>query len=712
MKKIQILFLALLLVIGAFATEISLEKASRIDMNPVGAVNSDGQVVYAGVGGALNIYNVYHKDFPQLVGTIEGHSSKIKSIIVDGDRLYVLWEKEGLEIFDITDYYRPLLLGKFPGYEDDRFESFTAMDIELGIVYVTGAHFLASVDCGNAYDPVLLNYVELNGAPLKLDYHRNKIYLAAGNLGLGGLYSPNPGQFFFIGCQKGVYTTVKAHENLILYGRLDERKPNERAVFGKHLFSFPFQSPTTVKIEDDIIFAGGLTNFAIYRLPENSYDPQLIWNLPDMPTLDCVLREDVVYLANGHKGLSVFLTTNPESPIKIGRLETFDMPRRACIVGNELFVAAGLSGVLRYDISYPEYPILLDKLAQDRLHLVWDVETNDGDIYILGAREGLIENVFVERYSQSGRWLAEYPVAKVSKLDPVGEMVFSGKFCAIALGREGIALMRNENGALIPGYSIIERGVQFCDLIIDDDLLYASDYWGGYHVFDIDGGMPTSVGYIKTSENGGNGIALAGKYLLAADGPNGLSIVDASKPSRLKQVAVYPSTWATDIFIDGDIAYLSDGQGACKIFDISDLPDVELVYELPDNGYWSHVYAANGSIFGIDQFFGIYIYNVLTEQIALTKTKPERPAEPTISAAHPNPFNAEATISFSLPERTDAELCVFDITGRKVITLIEDCLPAGDYNLRWRADDAPSGTYFAVLRTPNSRATEKLLLIK
>ena len=184
------------------------------------------------------------------------------------------------------------------------------------------------------------------------------------------------------------------------------------------------------------------------------------------------------------------------------------------------------------------------------------------------------------------------------------------------------------------------------------------------------------------------------------------------EPSKYIVHVSYPSTWATDIFIDGDIAYLSDGQGACKIFDISDLPDVELVYELPDNGYWSHVYAANGSIFGIDQFFGIYIYNVLTEQIALTKTKPERPAEPTISAAHPNPFNAEATISFSLPERTDAELCVFDITGRKVITLIEDCLPAGDYNLRWRADDAPSGTYFAVLRTPNSRATEKLLLIK
>ena len=63
MKRLTILCL-LLLVGAAFAVDFDLIKESRIDMNPVTAVGSDGQIVYAGVGAALNIYNIYQKDFP------------------------------------------------------------------------------------------------------------------------------------------------------------------------------------------------------------------------------------------------------------------------------------------------------------------------------------------------------------------------------------------------------------------------------------------------------------------------------------------------------------------------------------------------------------------------------------------------------------------------------------------------------------------------
>ncbi len=714
MKKTAALLTMIALAAGLLTAGIDLEKAARIDMNPTAAINSDGQVIYAGVGGALNIYNIYQRDFPQLVGTVEGHHSNIKSIIVDANRLYVLWEKEGLEIFDITDYYRPYPIGKFPVYEDPEFKRFTDMDLDNGVMYLTGADFVASLDVSRPHEPFLLNSVSLNGAPVKIDFHNNKIYIAAGDLGLGVLFVANPKQFFFTGVQKGIYTTVKGYENIVVYGRLDERDPNEPSIIGKHLFSFPFPSPTVVKAYDNILYAGGLQHFAIYRMVDGSTDPQIVWKLGNMPTLDCVLRDDVVYLANSHRGLSAYLVMDIESPVEIGRIETYDVPQRAALVGDDLFVAAGVSGVLHYNIAMAKYPILLDTLAYERLRSVWDVKSFDGDIYILGARDGSFENIFVERYRMNGDWVAEYPVARVDRLDPIGELAFGDGYCAVSLGRPGISILPMVDGAILGGgYRIENRSVQFCDLIIENNILYAGDYWGGYHIFQLGDGIPEKLSYILTSSNGGNGIALVDNFLLAADGPNGLAIIDVSVPESPIHLASYASTWGTDIAIDGDYAFLSDGQSALKVYDISALPEVELVAELPDNGYWNHVYVDGDKLVGIDRFYGVYVYDILREEIALAKeSKLELPAEPAISMAYPNPFNAEATIAFTIPEQMQVDLSIFDITGRRQATLISDRLPEGSYNLRWRPGGAPSGTYFAVLTTPGKQTSKKLLLVK
>ncbi len=713
MKRFIALVALLALFAGlSFGASVSLLEVSRIDIEPTVAVDADGQVVYAGLGGALNIYNIYQRDFPQLMGTIEGHSSNIKSIVVQGRRLFVLWEKEGLEIYDITDRYLPVFLGRFSSDNDERFKRFTALDLDGQTAYIGGENYIASVDVSQPLSPMLLNYASLNCAPMKIDFHRNKLYIAAGKLGLGAMFVPNPKYFQFIGSQHGIYTTVKGYKDLIFYGRLDEPKPSEQTIFGKHLFSFPFKSPTVVKITDDVIYAGGLANFAIYNIPENSSNPQLIWNLPNMPTLDCVLHDKIAYLANSYKGLSAFDVTDIHNPVEIGRLETFDVPRRASVIGDKLYVAAGLSGVVVFDVSAPEYPEFIGRLAADKLHTVWDVKRFAKDIYVLGARDDFMNNIFVERYDADGNWLAEYPIARVDNFDPIGELAFGDKYCAISLGREGIVLMHNNDGELEAGYSLRDAAVQFCDMEIRGGMLYASDYHGGYHIYRIDSGMPYLAGFVQTSTDGGNGIVLKDKYLLAADGPEGLAVIDIGEPKYPKKIANYPTVWGTDIAVSGDYAFLSDGQGACKVFDISHLPDVEQVAELPDNGYWMHIYADDNMIYGIDQFFGVYIYELRTEEGTLSKNVPAKPDQTTIVQAYPNPFNAETSISFSLADKTDAELSIFDATGRKVSTLLADKLPAGKYTMKWNAENSPSGTYFAILKTPDKQVEQKLTLVK
>ncbi len=696
---------------GLCFADAQLVRISRFDMCPTEAVNTDGQVVYAGVGAALNIYNIYQRDFPQLMGTIEGHSSKLKALSVSAGRLFALWEREGLEIYDISDRYAPRLLGRFPAAADDRFRSFTTMDLDGEVVYLGGANFIASVDVSDPTAPSLLGYVQLNGAPMKLDYHNHRIFVAAGKLGLGAFFVPNPHQIFFQGSQPGVYTVVKAYKDIILYGRLDEPKPDEPSLFKKHLFSFPFRSPMVAKVRDDVVFAGGMANFAIYRLEEGYKDPKLVWNLPDMPTVDCVLKDDVIYLANSYRGLSVFDIEDVESPKELGRIETYDVPRRACLTQGRLYVAAGKSGVVVLDLTEPRYPQVETTFGLEKLQSVWAVAEHEGYIYVLGAREDLASNILIERYSPDGDWQAEYPVAHVDKLDPIGEIVFGDGYCAVSLGSEGIVLMRTNGVDLEDGYSLYDGTAQFCDLAFRGELLFASDYHGGYHIYDLSSGMPRLLSYIRTSQDGGNGIALCGKYLLAADGPQGLTIIDVSDPVEPRFVQSYPTVWGTDIAVWGDYAFLSDGQGGCKVFDISSLPEVELVAELPRSGYWTHIYADGDYIYGVDQYFGIYIYRLEVEG-ALAKRSPGAPSAVTIGGAFPNPFNAQTKIEFTIPTRTEVDLTIYDVRGKAVETLIHDRLPAGTYALRWDASDVPSGTYFAVLTTPDAKVRERLMLVK
>ncbi|MGH2570667.1 MAG: S8 family serine peptidase, partial [bacterium] len=83
----------------------------------------------------------------------------------------------------------------------------------------------------------------------------------------------------------------------------------------------------------------------------------------------------------------------------------------------------------------------------------------------------------------------------------------------------------------------------------------------------------------------------------------------------------------------------------------------------------------------------------------------------------PNPFAAATDIRYSLPERNDVDLAVFDIAGRRVRTLAAGRLDAGSYRVRWDARDekgvrvAP-GIYFYRLEGGGIEETRKMVVIR
>lgn len=81
-------------------------------------------------------------------------------------------------------------------------------------------------------------------------------------------------------------------------------------------------------------------------------------------------------------------------------------------------------------------------------------------------------------------------------------------------------------------------------------------------------------------------------------------------------------------------------------------------------------------------------------------------------SAYPNPFNSAVTIRYSVPRAGRITVRVYDLSGRRLETLMEGHVPAGNGRVRWRAKDYPSGTYFLRVMADGEMITQKLLLIK
>jgi len=88
------------------------------------------------------------------------------------------------------------------------------------------------------------------------------------------------------------------------------------------------------------------------------------------------------------------------------------------------------------------------------------------------------------------------------------------------------------------------------------------------------------------------------------------------------------------------------------------------------------------------------------------------PVEVTLGNAYPNPFIPTTSISYSIPERMDITVAIYDVTGRVVAELVNSTVDAGVYNVTWEASNQASGIYFIRMVTGETVQSQKLMLIK
>jgi hypothetical protein len=84
---------------------------------------------------------------------------------------------------------------------------------------------------------------------------------------------------------------------------------------------------------------------------------------------------------------------------------------------------------------------------------------------------------------------------------------------------------------------------------------------------------------------------------------------------------------------------------------------------------------------------------------------------------HPNPFNPQTKISFSLAGQEPVKLAIYDMHGRLVRTLVDELRTAGEHTVVWdgtndRGQRVASGTYLYRLETASRVLTRTMAMVK
>ncbi len=79
---------------------------------------------------------------------------------------------------------------------------------------------------------------------------------------------------------------------------------------------------------------------------------------------------------------------------------------------------------------------------------------------------------------------------------------------------------------------------------------------------------------------------------------------------------------------------------------------------------------------------------------------------------YPNPFSSSTVIKFQVAKPCVVSLTVYDAMGKKIMTLINQNMSPGFYNVNFNGNELSDGIYFYSLEMDGLKATKKMILMR
>jgi ligand-binding sensor domain-containing protein len=152
------------------------------------------------------------------------------------------------------------------------------------------------------------------------------------------------------------------------------------------------------------------------------------------------------------------------------------------------------------------------------------------------------------------------------------------------------------------------------------------------------------------------------------------------------------------------VTVLSDGHLLCRYDGVS---WNEYHCDIPVSMNGRTVIDTNGKIW-IGTGDGVITYDSITAVDDIT----EKPLDFSLLHNYPNPFNAATTIIYTLNNPGVVKLDIYNISGQKVASLLNDYLDKGSYKKTFHDTGLSSGRYFARLESGGVVTCMPMLLVK
>jgi Secretion system C-terminal sorting domain len=274
------------------------------------------------------------------------------------------------------------------------------------------------------------------------------------------------------------------------------------------------------------------------------------------------------------------------------------------------------------------------------------------------------------------------------------------------------------------GYIVTGQSVGYSNLIRLD--LNGDTLWHRkFTTIGINSVQTLSNGFILGGESGGNGIynssimktdSLGNQIWQRSYNTLGFEDISRVRERKNKNGFVFCG-WADTAFIgDYNIAMfkITDTNGVVisqKFFSpYTRYNRFNSLSNTDDNGF---IFAGNTVMeFGVSSGYLVKTDSLGNIKVGIHQNGIEIPEGFTVEQNYPNPFNPSTTILYEIPKNEFVKIKVFDITGRELLTLVNELQHPGSYKVTFDGQNFASGIYFYKIEAGDFTETRRMVLIR
>jgi len=710
---------------------------------------------------------VEYEDYLRLHGAVQTWGSA-RSLLLNGDLLYVASREWGLHVIDVSDRGAPVQLSQLTldGLVWDMVRSGDHLYL------ATGSGGLQVVDVSDPLEPERVGGWNAWSWTTDVMVVGNVLIVADFGEGLFffDLSDPEQPVPFWWQPTAGYALGLGLYENVFNGWRVACVASGEAGLQLVNFVDLDLDDPWSVE-PGDIVDLGTLDTPGYAR--------------------DVKVRNGRAWVCDGPGGLQIVDLADPEDPLVVGSAPSADYASRVVFEGNTAFLADGAAGLRIYDVSAPTAPVFVSSL--DAPGWTYDVARLGDWVYLANGDNGL-------RIVDAAELAAPPRLGTLDLLQDAADLALVGTTAYVAAG--GLQVVDFADPAAPVLRHEVPTGDEVLSVVASGGLVCTGSRSGAFRVYDAGGpGAPELVGEALVGSPLHDLAATAGHVLAAADtlGLVAISLADPAQPGMVLRVdtdGVASGLSLQTIFGGAQVLALADGRGGVSLHAIVDgLPSEAVGASDPAGDFlavaldWPFLYAGDAEravrtfnveiledprpvhrcattgpvhgllvdgdllvvaqdssgiqVHGVDVPYtpyylgsidtdgrtralgstgeawiaadgtgGVFAFLPQCQSSAAAGDGAVRPPDFALEPAAPNPFNPSTLVAWTQARPGRARLAVRNLLGQEVAVLLDGPVAAGRHESRFDGTGLASGRYFVVLDFDGARAARPVTLVK